>query len=103
MPSRVPAKIRVGPHTYRVVQVPHGILEGAGSDGTCNPRHLTIGLDDNQPRSQKADTLLHELIHALLATVKLDEDTEEQICLALAPGLLALLRDNPNLVTYLTH
>ena len=97
-----PKKVRVGPHIYRIRLVPDGILEGAGSDGTCQPRHLTIGLDANQPATAMADTLLHELTHALLATVKLDDDVEEAVALALAPGLLALLRDNPPLVAYLT-
>lgn len=96
-----PENVRVGPHTYRVVVVPDGILEGSGSDGTCNPRHLVIALDQGQPATQMADTLLHELCHAMLATVKTDDDTEEAVCLALAPALLGLLRDNPVLMAWL--
>lgn len=96
-----PRLVRVGPHCYKVRQVRDGILEGAGSDGTCSPRHLVIALDANQPRSAKADTLCHELTHALLATVQLDDATEEAICLAMGPALLSLVRDNPKLIAYL--
>ena len=96
-----PRHVIVGPHRYRITEIPDGILEGAGSDGTCSPRHLTIALDGNQPRSQKADTLCHELTHALLASVKLEDDVEEAIALALGPGLLALIRDNPKLIDWM--
>jgi hypothetical protein len=98
---KLPRQVTVGPHRFKVTLVPDGILEGAGADGTCVPRHLTIALDANQPRSQKADTLCHELTHALLATVKLDDDVEEAICLAFGPALLALVRDNPDLMEWL--
>lgn len=52
-------------------------------------------------RGQLADTLMHELGHALLASVGLTDAQEERVCLALGPGLLALFTDNPDLHTYL--
>jgi hypothetical protein len=96
-----PRRVQVGPHCYKVTLIPDGILEGAGSDGTCAPRHLSIGLDGSQPPSSLADTLCHELTHALLATVKLEDDVEESVCLALGPGLFALVRDNPEWVDWM--
>jgi hypothetical protein len=99
---RPPASIVVGPHVYRVVMVPAGVLADSGSAGTTNPQALTIAVCEEQARSQLADTLLHELAHALVASVGLDEDVEERVCLALGPGLLGLLRGNPELVAYVT-
>lgn len=96
-----PRRVTVGPHRFRVTMVPDGILEGAGADGTCVPRRLTIALDGGQPPSQMADCLLHELTHALLASVKVEDDLEEQIALVLGPGLLGLIRDNERLIDWI--
>ena len=71
------------------------------------PNRITIkpGLHPDQ----EADTLLHELIHALTGSTGLtasgavleDSDTAEIVTAALAPALLDMLRRNPDLVTYL--
>lgn len=85
----LPDAVTIGPHRY--------VIE-PGGDGLCVPRRNVIALDGGQPPSQLADTLLHEVVHALLATVKLDDDVEEAVALALGPGLLALIADNPELI-----
>lgn len=96
-----PQSVKVGPHRYKVVVVPDGLLENAGADGLCIPRRLTIALDGGQPPSQMADALCHELTHVLLDAVRIDDDLEESIALMFGPTLLALIRDNPTLVSYL--
>ena len=98
-----PASVRVGPHTYRLVMVPDGVMDDAGRVGHCCPERLVIALDSGQRPSQLADTILHELVHALLRSVDLESAEEERVCLALGPGLLALVRDNPSLVAWLTR
>lgn len=95
---RLPDEVIVGPHRYRVELIPDGILEGAGADGLCQPRRLMLALDGGQPDTQLVDCLMHELVHALLAVVKLDDDLEESIALTLGPGLVMLIRDNPELI-----
>ena len=101
MTTSPPLEIQVGPHAYRVEVVPDGILEGAGADGTCHNRRLTLAVDGGQPPTQMADCLLHELTHALLATIKLEDDAEEALCLILGPALLDLVRDNPKLIDWI--
>lgn len=52
-----------------------------------------------------ADTLIHECLHHFFRTSALtaiDSGDEEQIVNFLAPNLLAMLRDNPDLVEWLT-
>lgn len=97
-----PKHVDVGPHRYKVVIVPHGVLEGVGAGGSCQPRHNVIALDGEVPRSQLADTLLHELAHAMLATTDLDDAEEERVARILGPALLDLLRSNPHLVEWVT-
>lgn len=94
-----PKWVRVGPHRYRVRMV-DALLPDAGCDGLCSRDRLTIAVYADQARSQLADTLLHELTHAMLATAGLEKDAEEAIALTLGPGLLALIRDNPDLIEW---
>lgn len=91
-----PDKIKIGPHTFTVTYSPAVEL-----CGNTQVEHLAIGINTAQAPSQIRDTLLHELVHALLAPTKLDDDVEEQVCMALGPGLLALFVDNPDLHPYL--
>lgn len=97
----IPGSVTVGPHEYRVVMVPDGVLADASQAGHCSPFRLVIAIDEGQEPSQVADTLLHELVHAMLATLDLGDD-EERVALALGPALLSLLRDNPGLVGFVT-
>lgn len=96
----IPKRVRVGPHSYRVEEIPDGVLEGAGACATCTPTRLVIALDGGQPPSQMADSLLHEIGHAILDAVRLEDDVEESICLALGPALLDLIRRNPKLIDW---
>lgn len=94
-----PRRVQVGPHSYRIALL-DAALPDAGCDGICSKDRLQIALYAEQGATKVADTLLHELGHAVLATVKLEEDIEEAVCLALGPGLLQLIRDNPRLVDW---
>jgi hypothetical protein len=98
---RIPESVIVGPHEYKVVMVPDGVLVDASQAGHCSPLRLVIAIDVGQEPSQMADTLLHELTHAMLATLDLGDD-EERVALVLGPALLSLLRANPGLVAYVT-
>jgi sorbitol-specific phosphotransferase system component IIA len=97
-----PELLEVGPHVYRVVVVPDGVMDDVGRYGHASLDRLVIAVAADMPHSVLVDTLLHELGHALLASVGLTEAQEERVCLALGPGLLGLLRANPALVEFVT-
>lgn len=53
------------------------------------------------------DTVLHELLHAVLLQSGLskrigDDDREEELVRGITPGVIGLLRDNPRLIEFLT-
>lgn len=52
--------------------------------------------DEEQCDEQLADTLLHEALHAIDYSMAIGLE-EEQVC-ALASGLLAFVRDNPDFI-----
>jgi hypothetical protein len=55
------------------------------------------------PASEEADTVLHEILHAILfqMAVLLPPDVEEQFVRSAATGLYAVLQDNPQLAKWL--
>lgn len=70
-----------------------------GSYGWFIPREQAIYIDADQPASEQARILCHEIIHALWWAHNLPKETmdEERICGALESPFAALFRDNPHL------
>lgn len=80
------------PHT--VERIPDAPLQG-GSVGAVNYSRQQIVLLEGMAPEYEADTLLHEIIHAIDATISTNL-TEHQVH-ALAGGLFAVFRENPGL------
>lgn len=112
----VPQQVRVGMHTYRVrlldettfkAESPEINHEEVTALGFCHRGALTIKLRRDLdgkpvPASRLLDTVFHEVFHAAYAQTGLPDIHEEEVVAALAPWLLMLLRDNPELVACLT-
>ena len=119
--------LNVGPHRYKVTGNPKVLsasdrkqYEVAAVECSVDPRpgarfrifgmhfptkHLIFVSPDQDVQSRR-EIILHELLHALWALNGFHEigrlaRHEEQVVTALAPQLLTLLRENPNLVDYL--
>ena len=116
MPKR-PSKIRVGWQTYHVTYFPekkwiedHSDYDRGityNSKGTIDLRLAIEGVPYNE--ASLRETLLHELVHACFHVSRIDfdnlkkhTDLEEHVAGRLPGPLLAVLRDNPNVLEYLT-
>jgi hypothetical protein len=86
--------LRILGKTWQVERVYEGPMQTT-SFGQSHDTKCLIRIKDGQHPDQEADTLLHEIIHALDFTVYIDLD--ERQTHALAAGLLAVFRDNPGL------
>jgi hypothetical protein len=76
--------------------------DGEALLGLCATDDLTIQLEENQPPSLLRETVLHEIIHAIASQFGLgEENTEEQWANAIGVGLLQVLRQNPQLSSWL--
>lgn len=99
-----PAKsIRIGPFDYTLGTLPKD--KAARQLGECTPADLTILLAKSFASPvQHAETLLHEILHAVFATMALDakKDGEERIVECMAVGLAMVMRDNPALFKWIT-
>jgi hypothetical protein len=97
-----PAILRVGSATYTVRSKR---LEGLFGR-TLHVKAL-IELHKGQAVTQQRDTLVHEALHAVFNQAALaqhgfwSDDVEETLASTLAPWLLGLIRDNPELIEYL--
>lgn len=99
--------LKVGPHEFEVtadVDRHNAACREAQSDllGRTNFKTLVITLEPTQAPSQMADTLLHETLHCVTDQTGLSAEwgtaKDEAIVARITPLLLAVLRDNPQLV-----
>ena len=100
-----PRKVKVGPHRFSLYAA-KGLVD-AGCTGGCGEDTQSIVIDDDLGVTVEKETVLHELMHAIWHQTTLDrtytDEQEEQVVWSLAPFILALLRENPRLVAYLTE
>lgn len=108
MVAELPAQLKVGPYRFDVSVDAAAILDETYAShqahvGHTDMRKLKIVLDPALPGDQLRETLLHEVLHAVVRTVGLgvDEDAEEQFIRAVSPTLLQTLQDNPAFTIYL--
>jgi hypothetical protein len=67
--------------------------------GQCDSDALKITIKKNQPEILEADTLLHEILHAIDDAMQTKMKERQLHCTA--TGLLALFKDNPDFVKYM--
>lgn len=107
-----PAVVRVGYMDVPVYSVPQGTLPN-DDGGTSHGQYLDgeIKVEDALRGGRLANTVLHEVLHAVWDERGLDQDAlaedpgrlEEVVVNAMANGLSALIRDNPDLVPWLAR
>ena len=96
----LPQRIRITRRDYRLRLVDDHF--DAGKRGLCDTNARTITLNgsaDDEPLA--ADTVLHEILHALCWHYHLDlGDAEERVVTCLATGLAQVMSDNPELADW---
>lgn len=109
---RMPTQLRVGPYTYTVATDTAELDRRSRESrrdllGECctTTQSIAVRTEDVSPGAV-IDTLLHEALHAVIGVHAVDAgdyDEEEKLVRQLTPGLVALLRDNPELVAAITQ
>lgn len=99
-----PKQLYVEPFAYRVQYEPEWSIK-TGNMGNCVTDTQTIYVDASLTEQAERDTVLHEVLHALWSQTGLQkaytEDQQEDVVWQLTPRLLAVLKDNPDFVTWL--
>ncbi len=102
-----PERIKIIGKVYRVRVVTDGANDfQVGDYGCCDNDSLVLTIVAGRSLGNDQDTLLHEIIHAVAFQMGVDgainkREGEERWVQALATGLLAVMKDNAGLVSYL--
>ena len=97
---KIPESIRIGGVEYEIRREPNVRDEGRLCYGRISFEEDTIWLSTSEGMGHQRTcvTLLHEILHGILyqagTGLDLDEETEEQVVLAMAKGLYQVLEDN---------
>lgn len=105
------SNIQIGPFDYKVI-VDEAAIDRESvrmhSDlqGCCRYIKCEIHIRPGQSPDSEADTLLHEVLHAVFDMTGLGhdlaaDDLDESVIRRLTPALLGVIRANPELVKYL--
>ncbi len=97
-----PSIIRVMGRNFYISYVPPHPM-GDGSLGQCNNGDMTIDIAEGQHPIEEADTLIHEVLHAIwfVMSASMGGADEEVIVRRMSTGLIGVYMDNPNFLTYL--
>ena len=99
----MPKTIKVGAHTYSVLRKTKAQMN---TDlGGCDCNLLQITVQQRLKKSKAKEILVHELLHACTHPSFLGNEkfTDEDFVTAVAPVLLQVIQENPELVAYLTQ
>ena len=97
--------IQIGPVNYSVTEMRNDLMIGSSSDGSgravslnADIRYDSLSIRVNQENAPavKVVSLWHEAIHGILTQA--GQDHSEAIVEALSYGLVALVKDNPELI-----
>ena len=97
-----PDVVRIMGRNYAVVFETDSVL-GTENLGTCNTQRCLIAIREGQHPVEEADTLIHEIMHAVWYCMSISEGGagEEAVVRRMASGFAAVLMDNPDLLKYL--
>lgn len=92
-PDQRPVMVKVGAHHFTIVYEHPIVFQGDQLNGQFDPPSALIKVDDQRPASMMAETLLHEVVHAIASDRRLglEEHQVDQV----AAGLAAVFADNP--------
>lgn len=79
-------------------------LLGTDALGRCDPGYCRIAIQNGQHPAEEADTVLHEILHAIWYCMSISEGgaDEEAVVRRMASGLTGVFMDNPHLLKYFT-
>jgi len=97
----MPGPVKIGPWVYKVEVWHTHSANSANRFGECERSTRTIRVDNSYGPRQTAETLLHELLHAIYDTWCVDEtDNEERTVRAITLGLSSVFVNNPGLAAW---
>jgi len=96
--KKLPSSVRIGRYDVQLIQEANPTLDGRPCLGTFKSEDLVFSIKLGLLPQQLADTLFHEILHAIAYERGLPEEFgEEQAVLAFGAGIVQARRDNPEI------
>ena len=103
----MPASVKVGPHVYSVVRQTKAQMPNLMGDSDFDL--MQIRVRQRLKKSKSKEILIHELLHVCSypsftgVYAENEKYAPEEMINAIAPVLLQVVQDNPELLEYLTQ
>ena len=91
----MPKSVRVGYATYKIEEWPTELATASERWGECDGMNGIIKLRMDLPAHELANTLLHEILHAVWSVGACDDGDEEKCVTIIANQLTQIMQDNP--------
>lgn len=99
----IPTKVMVFGIPYTIAKPDRITVDGVNADGCVTYNVQEIEVVDGMPVEVERTVLLHEIMHAAFKGQGQHEYQHDEALLeAIAHGVVQIMRDNPELVKYLT-
>lgn len=107
----LPDSVKVGPHIYTVESSEAAVDRVCHKhqrelDGCADHQYQLITISPNGADSYRKDVFLHEVLHAVITATAMEfeqEDGEERLVGAMSTMLLQVIRDNPEVIRWLSQ
>ena len=100
---QVPTSIKIGYRDYKLEEWKQTVATANEAQGQFFQKEGIIGYVADEKGVSHANTILHEVLHAIIYqwNIDLDEKMEETVVNGLTNGLITVFVDNPELLDYL--
>lgn len=98
----MPQTVKIGPHVYSIVRKSKRDMEDLGQ---CDFNNVQISIRKRLHLQKAMEVLVHEILHGCTypSMAAVSNKTDEDFVDVTAPMLLQVLKDNPDLLAYLTQ
>ena len=99
----IPDKIKVGYKEYKLEEWKQTVASANEAQGQFFSKEGVIGYVTTEKGVSHTNTILHEIMHAILYqwNMELEEKEEEKLVNGITNGLTTVFVDNPKLIDYL--
>ena len=100
---KIPEKIKVGYRNYKLEEWKQTVASANDAHGQFFAKEGIIGYVADEKGVSHANTILHEILHAIIYQwhIDLEEKEEEKLVNGIANGLTTVFVDNSELMDYL--
>ena len=101
--NKIPQSIKIGYRDYKLEKWKQTVASANEAQGQFFAKEGVIGYTAEETGVSHANTLIHEMLHAIIYqwNMELDEKVEELVANGLANGLTTIFVDNPKLMDFL--